>query len=929
MRAAAATAVASFLAFASLTAQTGAPGTNDARARAIFKELIEINTTDSIGSTTKAADAMAVRLKAAGFPAADVQVLGPDPRKGNLVLRWRGTSSTAVRKPLLLLAHLDVVEAKREDWSFDPFVFLEKDGFFYGRGTSDDKGMASQFVANLIRLKEEGYTPDRDLILALTADEEGGNFNGVDWLVKNHRELIDAEFAINEGGNGNMRKGKYLTNEVQASEKVFQDFHLEVTNSGGHSSLPVKDNAIYHLSGGLARLAKFDFPVQLNEVTRAYFERSASAESDPKVAADMRAVARATPDPAAASRLSAAVPYWNSMMRTTCVATRLAGGHANNALPQLATANVNCRILPGVSPTSVRDTLVEILADPQIKISFVGEATPSKPSPLRTDVMNAVESLTKDMFPGVVVVPVMSTGATDGLYLRNGEIPTYGIDGTFGDMDDVRAHGRDERVGVKQFFEGLEFQYRLIKALSSSSDTTRAPRAVAAPLAPPARARVDEIFSRFTTWPSPGCALAVAENGNIAFERGYGRASLELDVPITPQTVFDIGSTSKQFTAFSMLLLERDGKLSLDDDIRKYLPEVPDYGKRITIRHLLTHTSGLRDYTDLLEFDGHDTADFTGDRDALDLIARQRGVNFSPGEEWRYSNTGFFLASAIVRRASGQPLSSFARDRIFAPLGMTSTQYLDDTTRVVPRRATAYSPAGMNGAESGGGFRVNMSDWNQTGDGAVQTTVEDLARWDENFYAPRVGDARMVAAMQTVGRLNDGKAHDYGLGLTIGTYGGLKRVSHGGSWAGYRAELMRFPERHTSIITLCNVSNSGPTALAESVAAIWLADAGLKPPAPRATTPPPPAPPQLSDAELRAHAGRYSSPELTLPWNIELVDHQLKLRIRKGDGETLTPVSRDEFRWNGSRITFERDTLTITNRGVEKLRLSRVPSGAS
>ena len=443
------------------------------RARAIFKELIEINTTDSVGNNTKAAEAMAARLKAAGFPAADVQVLGPDPRKGNLVLRWRGNGS---RKPLLLLAHLDVVEAKREDWSFDPFVFLEKDGFFYGRGTSDDKAMAAQFVANLIRLKEEGYTPDRDLILALTADEEGGNFNGVDWLVKNHRELIDAEFAINEGGGGNMRKGKYLTNEIQASEKVFQDFHLEVTNSGGHSSLPVKDNAIYHLSEGLARLAKFEFPVQLNEVTRAYFERSASVEGDPKVAADMRAVARATPDLAAASRLSAAVAYWNSMMRTTCVATRLAGGHANNALPQLATANVNCRILPGVSPASVRDKLVEILADPQIKIAFVGEANPSKPSPLRSDVMNAVESLTKQMFPGVVVVPMMSTGATDGLYLRNGEIPTYGIDGTFGDMDDVRAHGRDERVGVKQFFEGLEFQYRLIKALSSASAPTGQPR---------------------------------------------------------------------------------------------------------------------------------------------------------------------------------------------------------------------------------------------------------------------------------------------------------------------------------------------------------------------------------------------------------------------------------------------------------------------
>jgi acetylornithine deacetylase/succinyl-diaminopimelate desuccinylase-like protein len=439
-------------------------GPNDARAKAIYKELVEINTTDTpAGNVTKAADAMAARLVAAGFPAADMQVIGPDPKKHNLVLRWRGTGA---RKPLLLLAHLDVVEAKREDWSFDPFTFREEGGWFYGRGTSDDKAMAAQFVANLIRLKEEGYKPDRDLILALTADEEGGNFNGVEWLVKNHKELIDAEFAINEGGGGNMRKGKYLTNEVQASEKVFQNFRLESTNPGGHSSLPTKDNAIYHLSEGLARLAKFDFPVQLNEVTRAYFLKSAEVEADPKVAADMRAVARATPDQAAAARLSAQLPYWNSMMRTTCVATMLAGGHATNALPQLATANVNCRILPGVSPASVKDKLVEVLADPKIAVSFVGDANPSKPSPLRPDVINIVESLTKEMFPGVVVVPVMSTGATDGLYLRNGEIPTYGIDGTFGDIDDVRAHGKDERVGVKQFFEGLEFQYRLIKALA-------------------------------------------------------------------------------------------------------------------------------------------------------------------------------------------------------------------------------------------------------------------------------------------------------------------------------------------------------------------------------------------------------------------------------------------------------------------------------
>jgi len=413
---------------------------------------------------------MATRLKAAGFAAADVQVLGPDPRKHNLVARYRGTGTA---RPILLLAHLDVVDAKREDWSFDPFTFREEGGFFYGRGTTDDKSMASQFVANLIRLKQEGFKPDRDLILALTADEEGGNFNGVDWLVKNHRDLIDAEFAINEGGGGTMRKGKYLTNEIQASEKVYQDFKLEVTNPGGHSSLPVKDNAIYHLAQALARLAAFEFPVQLNEVTRAYFERSAQVETDAAVAADMRAVARGTPDRAAAARLSARLPYWNSMMRTTCVATRLAGGHANNALPQMASANVNCRILPGVNPESVKADVEKVLADPKITVSYVNKANPSRPSPLRPEVMQVIEELTKEMYPGVIVVPVMSTGATDGLYLRNAEIPTYGVDGTFGDMDDVRAHGKDERIGVKQFYEGLEFQYRLIKSLSKAQGSSR------------------------------------------------------------------------------------------------------------------------------------------------------------------------------------------------------------------------------------------------------------------------------------------------------------------------------------------------------------------------------------------------------------------------------------------------------------------------
>jgi acetylornithine deacetylase/succinyl-diaminopimelate desuccinylase-like protein len=440
-------------------------GPHDARAREIFKQLIEINTTDTAaGNVTKAADAVAARLKAAGFPAADIQVLGPDPRKHNVVARLRGTSA---RKPLLLLAHLDVVEARREDWSFDPFTLLERDGFFYGRGTSDDKAMAAILTANVIRLKEEGFRPDRDLVLALTADEEGGRFNGVDWLVKNHRALIDAELALNEGGSGQMKNGKYLINQVQASEKVYQDFRVESRNPGGHSSRPVRDNAIYHLAAALARLEKFDFPVNLNEVTRTYFDRMAPFERDAAVAAAMRAVAKPSPSRQALTLVAGTSSYYNALMRTTCVATRLDGGHANNALPQLAAANVNCRILPGESPAAIKAKLEEVFADPKVSVSFVDPAKPSSPSPLAPVIMGPLETITRTMFPGVVVVPVMSTGATDGLYLRNAGIPTYGIEGVFYETDDNRAHGKDERVGVTQFFEGLEFSYRLIKALAS------------------------------------------------------------------------------------------------------------------------------------------------------------------------------------------------------------------------------------------------------------------------------------------------------------------------------------------------------------------------------------------------------------------------------------------------------------------------------
>jgi acetylornithine deacetylase/succinyl-diaminopimelate desuccinylase-like protein len=434
-------------------------------ARDIFEELIEINTTDAHGDNTRAAEAMAARLRAAGFAEQDVRVLAPVPRKGNLVARLHGRN--AGLPPILLMAHLDVVEAKREDWSTDPFTFLEQDGYYYGRGTTDDKSMAAIFIASLIRFREEGLVPERDIIVALTADEEGGDHNGIDWLLKNHRDLIDAAYAINEGGGGQIRNGRRLLNAVQASEKVYQSFHLETTNRGGHSSRPEKDNAIYHVAKALTRVEAHAFPVTMNEVTRAYFRRMSALETG-QVAADMKAVAGATPDAAAVARL-AEQPYYNALMRTTCVATMLEGGHAENALPQLARATVNCRILPGEDPSEVLRTLTRVVADDAVKIAPIAEAKPSPPSPLTPDVMEPIERLTEQMWSGVPVVPVMSTGATDGLYLRQSGIPVYGVSGLFGDIDDSRAHGRDERIAVRSFFEGQEFLYRLVKALAAPS----------------------------------------------------------------------------------------------------------------------------------------------------------------------------------------------------------------------------------------------------------------------------------------------------------------------------------------------------------------------------------------------------------------------------------------------------------------------------
>jgi len=437
-------------------------------AREIFQQLIEINTTDSVGDCTAAANAMAERLKTAGFPNEDVKVLGPHPRKGNLVVRLRVTGA---RKPILLLAHLDVVEAKREDWSFDPFKFLEKDGYYYGRGASDDKAMAAIFVANLIRFKQEGFKPDRDIIVALTADEEGGDYNGVEWLLKNHPQLIEAEFGMNEGGGGAARNGKKLFNAVQASEKVYQSFLLEVKNKGGHSSRPVKDNAIYHLATALQRLAGFDFPVNLNEVTRAYFERVSKLESG-ETAAAMKGVIQNPPDAKSVAYLEN-LPAYNATMRTTCVATMLQAGHAENALPQTARATVNCRILPTETAEVTRETLVKVINDSRVAITPIKEPKPSPPSPLSAEVMKPIEAITRQMWPGVPVVPVMSTGATDSLYLRKMGIPMYGTSGVFGDIDDSRAHGKDERIGVKEFYDGQEYLYRLVKAFASANSNQR------------------------------------------------------------------------------------------------------------------------------------------------------------------------------------------------------------------------------------------------------------------------------------------------------------------------------------------------------------------------------------------------------------------------------------------------------------------------
>lgn len=435
----------------------------------ILRELIEINTSVNNGST-KAAEAMAVRLRKAGFPENDINVVGPEPRHMNLVVRYHGKGT---KPPILFIGHLDVVEALQQDWSFDPFKFQEIDGYFYGRGTTDMKNEDADLVTNLIRLRQEKFLPERDIIVALTENEEGGNYNGIQWLLANRRDLINAEYCINpDGGGGDIKNGREIIMAIQTSEKVYADFSLETHNRGGHSSLPVKNNAIYRMSEALTRLSNYDFPLNLNETSRMFFERSARIETG-EVKKDMLAISGVRLDTAAANRLAKSSARYNSQMRTTCVATMISGGHATNALPQTVTANINCRILPDDNIQQVTDMLRNIINDPQIELTCTYAAVPGPASPVRKDVLDAVDRLTASMWPGVLVTPVMATGATDGKYLRSAGIPVYGVSGMFGDVDDVRAHGRDERIGVKEFLNGVEFMYRLMKTLSSDQANSK------------------------------------------------------------------------------------------------------------------------------------------------------------------------------------------------------------------------------------------------------------------------------------------------------------------------------------------------------------------------------------------------------------------------------------------------------------------------
>ena len=442
------------------------PAADRAMARDILKELVEINTTHAYGST-EAANAIQKRLLAAGFGADSVQVLAPPghPTKASVVVRYRGTSRN---KAALFLGHLDVVDAKPEDWSVDPFKLTEKDGWFYGRGTIDMKDGDAALVAALIRLHKERFVPQRDLIVAMTADEEaGGDSNGPAFLLKNHRDLIDAEIAINlDGGQGNYKNGKPFYYEFGTSEKTYVTYTLETTSAGGHGSLPGPDNAIYRLADGLGRLETYNFPLTLTATTRMSFERMAQVDPGPD-AADMRAVSRDPPDPAAAARLSKNVRF-NAALRTTCVATLISGGHAENALPQRARATVQCRMMPGDSAANVQSVLVSVLNDGKISVTMDAPPIESPESPPTDKITKKLSTLVHSMWPGVPIIPTMATGYSDDRQLRSAGIPSYDVAGVWMDVDENRAHGRDERIGVHEFDESVEFTFRMLKAMGQS-----------------------------------------------------------------------------------------------------------------------------------------------------------------------------------------------------------------------------------------------------------------------------------------------------------------------------------------------------------------------------------------------------------------------------------------------------------------------------
>jgi acetylornithine deacetylase/succinyl-diaminopimelate desuccinylase-like protein len=455
-----------------LTAAASAPDPDDAAFRALYKQLVEINTTRSVGSCTQAAAAMRAHLLAAGIPATDMDILAPPdrPADGALIAVLRGRDRSA--KPILLLAHIDVVEAKREDWARDPFTLVEENGWFYARGASDDKAMAAVFTDSLIRYRQEGFRPRRDIKLALTCGEEtAGVFNSVQWLVHTQPKVLSAAFALNEGAGGELdRNEKPLALQIQAGEKVYQDFALEASDVGGHSSRPNKNNPIVRLSAGLAKLGAHNFAIALNPATRGYFQAESKLVS-PEIAADMHAVLANPPDEAAAERLWTVNPGWNGSLRTTCVVTQIDGGHAPNALPQHVRANVNCRILPGVPIAAVQAEIAAVLGDEKISVAATGDpGIQSPPPPLSENIMGPVRKIAAEIWPGVAIVPTMSTGATDGAYLNAAGVPTYGLSGMFHDAEGSHAHGLNERIRVKSLMNGRRFLYEVVKLYANGGE---------------------------------------------------------------------------------------------------------------------------------------------------------------------------------------------------------------------------------------------------------------------------------------------------------------------------------------------------------------------------------------------------------------------------------------------------------------------------